>query len=70
MAGEHLRAVIVLVTVDGMAYLPSKKIAIAVAATYQPEAFDGAGLYSNSADTVFRRIGAILAPDEAPPTKR
>ncbi len=53
-----------------MAYLPSKKIAIAVAATYQPEAFDGAGLYSNSADTVFRRIGAILAPDEAPPTKR
>jgi CubicO group peptidase (beta-lactamase class C family) len=50
------------------AYLPSKKIAIAVAVTYRPEAFDDQGNYVNAADTLFRRIGAELAPDEAPPT--
>jgi CubicO group peptidase (beta-lactamase class C family) len=50
------------------AYLPSKKIAIAIAVTYQPEAFDDQGNYVNAADTLFRRIGAELAPDDAPPT--
>jgi CubicO group peptidase (beta-lactamase class C family) len=50
------------------AYLPSQKIAIAVAATYAPEAFDDQGDYRNEADTLFRRIGAELAPDDAPPT--
>jgi CubicO group peptidase (beta-lactamase class C family) len=49
------------------AYLPSQKIAIAVAATYAPEAFDGQGNYRNEADTLFRKIGAQLAPDDAPP---
>lgn len=49
------------------AYLPSQKIAIAVAATYLPEAFDDQGDYHNEADTVFRRIAAELAPDDAPP---
>jgi CubicO group peptidase (beta-lactamase class C family) len=49
------------------AYLPSQKIAIAVAATYAPEAFDDQGNYRNEADTLFRRIGAELAPDDAPP---
>src|SRR5207253_6060618 len=49
------------------AYLPSKKIAIAVAVTFAPEAFDSQGNYSNSSDKVFRSIGAHLAPDEAPP---
>jgi CubicO group peptidase (beta-lactamase class C family) len=49
------------------AYLPSKKIAIAVAVTYQPEAFDDQGNYVNAADALFRRIGAALAPDHAPP---
>src|SRR5437773_9841814 len=49
------------------AYLPSKKIAIAVAATFAPEAFDSQGNYSNSSDKVFRSIGAYLAPDDAPP---
>jgi CubicO group peptidase (beta-lactamase class C family) len=49
------------------AYLPSKKIAIAVAVTYQPEAFDDQGNYSNAGDTLFRRIGTALAPDDAPP---
>jgi len=49
------------------AYLPSKKIAIAVAVTFAPEAFDSQGNYKNSSDTVFRSIGAYLAPDDAPP---
>ncbi|HET7742272.1 MAG TPA: serine hydrolase domain-containing protein [Mycobacterium sp.] len=51
-----------------MAYLPSKKIAIAIAVTYLPEAFDEQGNYVNAADTLFRRVGAELAPDDAPPT--
>jgi CubicO group peptidase (beta-lactamase class C family) len=50
------------------AYLPSQKIAIAVAVTYAPEAFDDQGNYDNKADTLFRRIGAEVAPDDAPPT--
>ena len=45
--------------------LPSKKIAIAV--TFAPEAFDSEGNYKNSSDTLFRSIGAYLAPDDAPP---
>jgi CubicO group peptidase (beta-lactamase class C family) len=49
------------------AYLPSQKIAIAVAATYAPETFDDQGNYRNEADTLFRRIGDELAPDDAPP---
>jgi CubicO group peptidase (beta-lactamase class C family) len=49
------------------AYLPSKKIAIAIAVTYQPEAFDDQGNYSNAGDTLFRKIGTALAPDDAPP---
>lgn len=51
------------------AYLPSQKIAIAVAVTYLPEAFDDQGDYSNAADTLFRKIGAVLAPDDAPPVR-
>jgi len=49
------------------AYLPSQKIAIAVAATYAPEAFDDQGNYPNAADPLFRKIGAELAPEDAPP---
>src|SRR6058998_3237617 len=49
------------------AYLPSKKIAIAVAVTFTSEAFDSEGNYHNSGDTLFRSIGAYLAPDDAPP---
>ncbi|MBO0696458.1 MAG: beta-lactamase family protein [Verrucomicrobia bacterium] len=52
------------------AYLPSKKIAIAVAATFMPEAFDSQGNYANSSDTLFRQIGAYMAPDDAPPMPR
>lgn len=49
------------------AYLPSQRIAVAVAATFEPEAFGDDGSYSNAADILFRRIGAELAPDDAPP---
>jgi CubicO group peptidase (beta-lactamase class C family) len=49
------------------AYLPSQKIAIAAAVTFNPEAFDDQGNYSNAADPLFRRIAAQLAPDDAPP---
>ena len=49
------------------AYLPEKKIAIAVAVTFAPGAFDDEGDYANAAEALFRRIGAELAPDRAPP---
>jgi CubicO group peptidase (beta-lactamase class C family) len=51
-----------------MAYLPSGKIAIAVAVTFGEDAFDEEGNYSNHGDTLFRAIGAYLAPDDPPPT--
>ena len=50
-----------------MAYLPAKRIAMAVAVTYRPEAFDDQGNYRNEADMLFRRIAKELAPDDAPP---
>ncbi|WP_445162309.1 serine hydrolase domain-containing protein [Mycobacterium sp. Dal123C01] len=49
------------------AYLPAQKVAIAVAVTYAPEAFDDQGNYSNQADILFRKVGAVVAPDAAPP---
>lgn len=49
------------------AYLPAQKVAIAVAVTYAPEAFDDNGDYPNAAEMLFRKIGAELAPDDAPP---
>jgi CubicO group peptidase (beta-lactamase class C family) len=49
------------------AYLPSQKIAIAVAVTFAPEAFDTKGNYENEADTLFRRIATEMAPNDAPP---
>lgn len=52
------------------AYLPSQKIAIAVATTYLPDAFDDQGEYQNAADTLFRKIGAELAPEDAPPVRQ
>ena len=50
------------------AYLPSRRIAIAVAVTYLPAAIDAQGNYANSADALFRSIGAVVAPNDAPPT--
>ncbi len=52
-----------------MAYLPSRKIAIAVAVTFDEGAFDPSGAYCNAADDIFREIGAHLAPEEAPPVR-
>jgi hypothetical protein len=49
------------------AYLPAQKAAVAVAVTYAPDAFDGQGNYSNQADILFRKIGAVVAPNNAPP---
>lgn len=49
------------------AYLPAQKAAIAVAVTYDPEAFDNQGNYSNQADILFRKVGAVMAPNNAPP---
>jgi CubicO group peptidase (beta-lactamase class C family) len=49
------------------AYLPSQETAIAVAVTYLPTAFDAEGNYANAADRLFRSIGAVVAPDDAPP---
>ena len=48
-------------------HLPSKKIAIAVAVTFAPEAFDSQGNTRIPGDTIFRWIGTDLAPDDAPP---
>jgi len=52
------------------AYLPSKKIAIAVAVTFAPEAFDSQGNYPNSSDKVLGAIGTYLARDDPPPTAK
>lgn len=52
------------------AYLPARKLAIAVAVTFAPEAFDAQGNYTNAAQTLFSRIAAELAPDDAPPVPR
>ena len=49
------------------AYLPSQKIAIAVAVTFAPQAFDTHGNWTNSSDPIFRAIGAYLAPNDPPP---
>jgi CubicO group peptidase (beta-lactamase class C family) len=49
------------------AYLPSQKIAIAVATTFGPEAFNSEGVEANSSGTVFQSIAAYVAPNDAVP---
>ncbi len=49
------------------AYLPSQEVAVAVAVTYLPGAFDADGIYPNAADHLFRLIGAAVSPGDAPP---
>lgn len=52
------------------AYLPSQKVAIAVAVTYEPEAFDATtGAYDNLADQLWRQIAVQVVPSDPPPTK-
>jgi hypothetical protein len=50
-----------------MAYLPAKKISIAIVVTYQPDAFDDQGNYRNEADILLSQIARELAPDDSPP---
>ena len=51
-----------------MAYLPARKIAIAVATTFGEGAFDDEGNYKHSSHVeLFSAIAAYLAPDESPP---
>jgi CubicO group peptidase (beta-lactamase class C family) len=52
------------------AYLPSKKIAIAVAVTFDPQAFNAQGTEPNSSVQLFQAIGAYLAPHDAPPAQK
>lgn len=48
------------------AYLPKERVAIAVAVTYEEEAFEDGGP-RNQADVLFREIGRVLVPGNAPP---
>jgi CubicO group peptidase (beta-lactamase class C family) len=52
------------------AYLPSQKIAIAVAATFKPSAFNSQRVEPNASDPIFRTIGPYLAPGDPPPVKK
>jgi CubicO group peptidase (beta-lactamase class C family) len=52
-------------------YHSENKIAIAVATTFEPTAFDPAsGAYQNAADLLWRRIGQIMVPGDPPPIKK
>lgn len=51
-------------------YLPQEKVSIAVAVTYEPEAFGPDGSYDNGGNPIFSRIAALMAPDHAPPIPR
>lgn len=53
-----------------MAYLPKKDVAIAVSVTFGEKAFDADGNYPNASDGIFREIGALMAPKDAPPVRR
>ena len=50
------------------AYLPARKLAIAVATTFGEESFDAQGnsLHSRASWDIFAAIGALLAPEAAP----
>jgi CubicO group peptidase (beta-lactamase class C family) len=52
-----------------MAYLPSKRIAVAIANTYGEQSFDEQGnyKYGNASGKIFAAIAAYLAPDDPPP---
>ena len=50
------------------AYLPSQRIAISLVVTFGEDAFDKTtGSYPNEAVPIFEQIGAMLAPNDAPP---
>jgi CubicO group peptidase (beta-lactamase class C family) len=45
-------------------YYPPKQLAVAVATTFGPGAFDAEGNYNNAAQTIFQQIAEYLAPDD------
>ena len=49
-----------------IAYLPSRQVAIAVAVTYEPAAYTSPASPKNSADFLWPKIAATLAPADAP----
>jgi CubicO group peptidase (beta-lactamase class C family) len=51
------------------AYLPSRRIAVAVSTTFREQAFDEQGnlKHGNASQNVFAALGAYLAPESAPP---
>ena len=50
------------------AYLPSAKVSVAVAVTYQPKAFDRTtGDYTNLADQLWREVAAKVVPNNHHP---
>lgn len=52
-------------------YLPSKGVAIAIAVTFSEGAFDEDGNPPpNRADALWREIGELIVPDDAPPIRR
>jgi CubicO group peptidase (beta-lactamase class C family) len=52
------------------AYLPARKIAVAVAMTYGENSFDDAGNYGHDAlQDLFEAIGGYLAPEDMPPSR-
>jgi len=53
-----------------MAYLPDEDVTIAVATTFKQAAFNAQGSYPNASDGIFRSLGALLAPEHAPPVKK
>jgi CubicO group peptidase (beta-lactamase class C family) len=54
------------------AYLPARKLAIAVATTFGEQSFDAQGdyLHSRASWEIFAAIAAVLAPEDAPVTTR
>ena len=52
------------------AYLPSKKIAIAVTNTFSQAYYEDPNTASNPANVLFEAIAAELAPNDAPPTRK
>lgn len=52
------------------AYLPSRKVAIAVTTTFLPGAYTSPSSPRNAADTLWRKIGQVLVPaEDAPPIR-
>lgn len=50
-------------------YLPSKRISIALAVTFNASSFDSQGNYSTYWNTLYAKIGAVLAPHDPPVTR-